>query len=549
MEVIAMSSAVFRKTLRDYWVSTLVWGGGIGALLAYYAWAYVDLFKGPNRAELLAEYQKAFDTFAFIAGKAADIDTFGGFLTAEFMAYLPILLGIFGLMAGSALIRKEEERGSLDLLLAAPLSRVSVILQKWAGLLVSLLAAYALCFAGMVIGAAFNKLELDSSAVALACLNGVALSLCYATLALALSQFTSRKAAAGWTGGLLAAGYLMSTLGGAIKSLEWLQPLTPFYYYSLSKPMSRSIGMDWGGFTVIALLFVPFLVGATLVYRQRDHNATARLFGGFKQAENETQTGDPRSIWLKGGFLFELRRSLPGALIWGSGIALYIVFILPYLNEVRSSMSGLLQSDFYKVLGFSNLTSNESLLSMMLFLFLLALVAAYSVIQVAGWVSDETEGRLELLLAAPSSRWRRLINRFVVALISVTLIIGLCALTFYVVGWLAGTTVDAAKLTGAFAGLWVIAVITIGTGIGLAGVIPDKTVAILSGLVVISFLVELLREALKLPGWLLDLSVFHQYGQPLLNGLDWRPMLIILGLGVIFTLAGGLRFYRRDILK
>ena len=544
-----MQFKVFLKTMRDYRLQILIWGGSLAALLAYYAWVYVDIFMKPNRAQVLAEYQKAFDNFSFITGKAYDIDTYGGFITAEFMAYLPVLVGLFALLCGSALLRSEEERGSLDVLLAAPHSRSAVLLQKWGGLLVSLAIIAVFCYAGLLTGSVANNLGLDAWQTALACVNVFFLSLVYGTLALLLSQFTSRKAAASWAGGLLAAGFLMNTLGDSISGLSWLRPFTPFYYYSLSKPMARSVGMDWGGFSVVVLTTVPLLILSLVVYSRRDHNQTARITFFTRQSLFGQNLKEPAAPWWNGRFRFEARRALPGAVVWGGSLALYIALIIPYLNEIHSSMAELLKSDFYKLLGFGDLASNENLLSLKFFVFATALIAAYSVMLVAGWTSDETEGRLELLLASPASRWRWLVNRVLISLVSTALTLFICWLTFLVTSSLANVTVDNTRAAEAFFGMWVLSAIILGVGFGLTGWIPRYAVAILSGLVVVSYLLELLKEALKFPGWITDLSIFHQYGQPMVNGLNWTAQITLLAIATIGGLAAGLGFWRRDILK
>jgi ABC-2 type transport system permease protein len=537
------------KTLRDYRLSMLIWSVSLAFLLAYYAWVYVDLFMKTNRAQVLAEYQQVFDKFSFLTGRAYDIDTYGGFITAEFMAYLPVLVGLFALLSGSALIRSEEERGSLDVLLAAPLSRTSVLLQKWAGLVVSLAVIVVFCYGGLLAGAAANNLGLEAGQAALACLNVFFLCLVYGTLALLLSQFVSRKVAASWTGGLLAAGFLMNTLGESISGLGWLRYFSPFYYYTLSKPMARSVGMNWGGFAEVVLLSVPLLVFALAFYIRRDHNQTVHLAIFGRKPLTGQRMKEPMVPWFGGRFLFELRRDLPSALVWGISLALYIAMIIPYLNEIHANMVELLKSDFYKMLGFGDLASNENLLSLVFFVFATALIAAYSVILVAGWTSDETEGRMELLLANPAPRWRWLFNRSLVALLSTGLAILICWLTFVVACGLSNVTIDNGKAAGAFFGMWVLSAVIIGAGFGLAGFIPDKAVPILSGLVVISYLVELLREFLKPPAWVADLSIFHQYGQPMLNGLNWTAQAIMLAVAAACWLAAGLGFWKRDILK
>ncbi len=97
--------------------------------------------------------------------------------------------------------------------------------------------------------------------------------------------------------------------------------------------------------------------------------------------------------------------------------------------------------------------------------------------------------------------------------------------------------------------MWVLGAIILGVGFALAGLIPRLAVPILSGLVVVSYLLELLREALKFPGWLTDLSIFHQYGHPIVDGLNWTAQITMLIVAVLGGLVAGLSFFRRDILK
>ena len=70
---------------------------------------------------------------------------------------------------------------------------------------------------------------------------------------------------------------------------------------------------------------------------------------------------------------------------------------------------------------------------------------------------------------------------------------------------------------------------------------------ILGGLVVVSYLIDLLANLLKFPDWLVNLSIFHQYGRPLNNGLDLLPQLVMLGLSSLMIGLAVVRFDRRDI--
>jgi ABC-2 type transport system permease protein len=542
---------VFLKTVRDYRISILVWGGGIGVLMLYYAYAFVEFFKGPDQAKLMEDYAKAVNSFSFFTGKATDVNTYGGFLTTEFMLYLPVLLGLFAMLTGSKLIRGEEEKGSLDLLLSFPLSRTKVLLEKWAGLVTMLAAITLLSWLGLWVGVALTNTALDMGASIVAVLNAALLGLLFGSLALMLGQLTSRKAAAGWTGGLMAATFLMNSLAGTVSALEWMRYLSPFYYYTLSKPMARSVGTDWVGITVLLAVTVPLVLAALLMYLRRDQGDFFQLSRQSKPIilNHYGKVKEPQTPWLANDFLFALRALVPGAIIWGVSIAAYIVLIFAVFKDMRDSMMSLLNTDFYKSFGFASLATNENLLAPTIFLFAIVLYASYTVTQVASWTGEETEGRLELVLSTPQPRWRMLLNRFAATILASGVMIAITGVTFWVSATLAEVSVNLERSIGAFLASWVLCVIVAGFGFSMTAFKPRWTVAVLMGLVIISFMVDFLKDALKLWDWIVDLSIFHQYGQPLMNGMNWTAQFVMLGLSVAFVIVAIVRFGQRDIVK
>src|SRR6266699_6428113 len=77
-------------------------------------------------------------SFSWIAEPIA-VDTAGGFATFK-IGFLILLIAIWPLMAGSRMLRGEEERGSLDALLSLPRGRSRVALEKLAAMWTTLLA-------------------------------------------------------------------------------------------------------------------------------------------------------------------------------------------------------------------------------------------------------------------------------------------------------------------------------------------------------------------------------------------------------------------------
>jgi ABC-2 type transport system permease protein len=548
-----MFNNIFLKTLRDYFRQILIWGGGIGLVMLVYGVGYNSIFgTGPDRAKAVEDYRKTIESFTILTGKIYDIDTFGGFITAKIGSGIPILLGIWALLAGSGILRGEEERGNLDLLVSTPHTRISVLLQKWAGVVVAMLGIVFLSWVGLTLAAIFSQAGLSPVDGALAHLNWALIALVFGGLALLFSQLTTRKAAASWAGGLMAATYLLNNLVQNVAVLDWTKYIYPFYYASLSQPLARSVGTNWLGIIVLALLIVVFVGVALWMFLRRDLSGFFELFKSNKPVVSSgfRKIAEPQSPWLTSNFTFGFRAALPGAFIWGLGLSVYMLLILSVFDDIKGSMVDFLgDNDLFKQLGLANLTSNENILTLFIFTFMILFVAAYAVIQVASWTAEENEGRLELVLSTPEPRWRFLLAYFGVAVASSAVMIGLMGAIFALSTWAFNVQVNAGNAVAAFFGMWIVSVLIEAVGYVLAAFGPGWAVGVTAGLVVISYFSDLLGQALKLPEAALDLSVFRQYGHPLSEGLHWTPQVIMLVLSILFILVAVVRFRQRDIVR
>ena len=107
-----MFRSIWSKSLRDYRVPILGWGLGLGLLmLAGFATATPAVVT-------------AFISFARILSFIGDpyaMNTAEGYITFRYMeTTVPLLLSIWAILAGARLVRGEEERGTMDVLLATP---------------------------------------------------------------------------------------------------------------------------------------------------------------------------------------------------------------------------------------------------------------------------------------------------------------------------------------------------------------------------------------------------------------------------------------------
>ncbi|MEO7002399.1 MAG: ABC transporter permease subunit, partial [Ktedonobacterales bacterium] len=122
--------SIWSKTLRDYRIPILAWGIGMALLLVAQITTIQSLINTPAARESVAQLANSFRFF----GEPVAIATPLGYATWKSMGVVPVLLGIWAVLAGASLIRGEEERGALDLLLAEPESRARILTEKIAAL-------------------------------------------------------------------------------------------------------------------------------------------------------------------------------------------------------------------------------------------------------------------------------------------------------------------------------------------------------------------------------------------------------------------------------
>ena len=106
---------------------------------------------------------------------------------------LPLLIIGFAIAQGSGAIAGEEERGTLDILLSNPTTRLQVLLQKFAAMVTGILILGLVLWASVLIGAAIVDMDLSIVRAAEATLSGMFLGTAFGTLALALGSATGKR--------------------------------------------------------------------------------------------------------------------------------------------------------------------------------------------------------------------------------------------------------------------------------------------------------------------------------------------------------------------
>jgi ABC-2 type transport system permease protein len=259
-------------------------------------------------------------------------------------------------------------------------------------------------------------------------------------------------------------------------------------------------------------------------------------------------------------FLKTLRDQRKSLLYWGIGLiamAVIMAFVYPtiknmpsinqYLNELPESMKEMFGPgiiDYGSPTGYFG----TELFSFMVPLLLLVFGIGFGANAIAG---DEEKGTLGFLLTNPVPRWRVVVDKFGVLIISMILLgfFFWAGLVISVIG--IGIDISVVKLAEATIGALLLALVfaSLAFVVGCIKGNRGMSMGIASGLAVLTYLLNTLGGLVT---WLKDfrfLSPFYHYMEPntLANGISPVHILVLLGLVAVFFAVSIPAFNRRDI--
>ena len=137
-----------------------------------------------------------------------------------------------------------------------------------------------------------------------------------------------------------------------------------------------------------------------------------------------------------------------GVLAWGIGCG----FFAFYLASISRQMLDLIQGSsgfrvYLTLIGHGN--PYVALTGYLWFGIFLALLSVFAITQVARWSSDDNEGRLEMVLSAPVSRTRVVLERAAALVLRMAGVIAITSLAFELGAATANVTIEAGERPGA----------------------------------------------------------------------------------------------------
>jgi ABC-2 type transport system permease protein len=252
-----------RRAWRDHRRGFFVWGVSLAFVTVFY------MAFWPMMGDDMMSAIEGMPEGLMAAMGYDRIGTAAGYLEAVvYGLFGPVMLLIYGIGLGGRLIAGQEEDGTLELDLAAPISRTRLYLERLAALWLLVTGIVVLMTAGVLVSDPLFDLRLSLPNVLAASLGLWLLVGGFVTLAFAVGAATGRRGrAVGLVAGLAAVAYVFRGVANAA-GVELFATLSPMSWFLAPDPLAN--GLDLGSTLRLAAIT---LVAAPLGlwrFRRRD---------------------------------------------------------------------------------------------------------------------------------------------------------------------------------------------------------------------------------------------------------------------------------------
>jgi ABC-2 type transport system permease protein len=258
------------KQLLDNRRSYLSWMVAVTAVAVLYAALWPVFGHNSGLASLVNSLPQGMkDAFHM-----EDYSTAAGYFSSTVFGLLvPILMAVFAIATGTQALAGDEQAGTLDLVLAHPVSRIRMALARFGAVVAAIIGAGVLLLVVMLairVPAEFS--ELSVAHLAAICLQLILFGICFAAIAFGIGAYTGRRvvtlAAAAY---IAVVSYLADSFLPQISVLLWTRNVTPFGWYLNGEPLSN--GIQWGNCALLLGLAAVFLAVGVWQFDRRDLTA------------------------------------------------------------------------------------------------------------------------------------------------------------------------------------------------------------------------------------------------------------------------------------
>jgi ABC-2 type transport system permease protein len=244
--------------------AVLGWGIGLGL----FGTLYIALFPemGDQMADLadLPIYQSL----------GMDLGSFAGFIASSAVQFTPIILGIYAIITSTESLAGEEDRGTLELVLAMPMHRWQIVSMKAIALAIVSFLILAIAGIGYILTlnaiSASVDVDVTTAQLIFAVLNSWPVTMAFMMMGLFLGAYLpNRRSASLALTVIFITSYFGENMVSMVGSLDWVKPFSLFTYFDSSITVFTG-GVKTGDILILLGVAVVFFVLALVSFQRRN---------------------------------------------------------------------------------------------------------------------------------------------------------------------------------------------------------------------------------------------------------------------------------------
>jgi len=529
--------SIYGKAIRDSLLAFIIAAGLLGGMALVMGLAISSIFPtAASRLEVDKLIGSIPASMVNLFGKPVSLGTLGGYMTFKYGAIFALGTALWSILALSSTLAGEARRGSLDLVASTPFGKRRIALEKVAahltmlGLAMAILAVMTTASSTLFGDAALGDQIPLLSSVGFALWCGF-LAVFFGGLAFALAPLLGRAGSAGVASLVMLVLWVANGLDVAGITL-----LSPFRW--TADHIALVGRYDWLPLGLVGIVAVVLLAIGVELFVRRDLGVTAGLSLPHLPAA---------VLGVHGPISRAFGEQLPRALSWGIGLGLMGALIASLVGPMASQLGTdpNLTRTFAAIFPGFDLASTGGWLQ--LYAELLFIAAGFAAATfVSKWASDETDGRLEMVLTTPMARARWAIAGGIAAILAVVVMTVLFAAGIGLGAASGGVAAGDPMVGSAVLGVYAAAIAGVGFAVG--GLWRTSLAAEVAALIVVAtYLVDLIAPPLKLPEWVHQLALTAHLGQPMVGQWDVPGVVACVAIAAGGVLLGAWGMARRDV--
>ena len=539
MSLFSGTSNLFRLALRTDRLKLVIWIVGCAATFFASTLSVIAFYNTPEEingyatVSTVSVASRAFNGPILGATKESVVltETFSFFTL--FVAFMNTLLVVRH-------TRQEEETGRAELIGGAAVGAFAPLASTM------LLALCVNAVFGLMVAYGYLICDFELGGAILAGASMGLLGMVFASIAALAAQVTqTARAANAIAGGSIGLFFLVRAIGDAIGTIQpsglevkssWLTMLSPMGLARETQPFIRD--NLWPIWVLLAIIIVVVALACILLSRRDLGSGMLSVRPGSPVA--------PRSLASALGLVWRQQRGL--IIGWSIGVILMAVALGSMAKEVEKITSRSEEmSQLIAVLGGSqNLVKAYLAYSMAIFG---VMVTGYAIQAMQKIRMEESDSRLEMILAGSVRRSSWLLSNVLVVTFGSVVLLVLCGIATGVTHGLIVNDVQNQIWPMLEAGLVQLPALLIFVGmfVLIFSVLPKLTMLISWLLFAACYIVMQFAEIFKLPKWAVDLSPFSHTPAVPAEDLVWSPIITMTAIATLMIIAGVVLFKRRNL--